>query len=355
MRIKTIGRSLVLAICILIQLHAFASNQNVLTPPPGDGPVEIKVTLRVNKVFNINTVDENYQIDGYLVYSWYDERVKFTPIDSNSTSIYFENEHARAKLATEIWAPAFELINVQGNKETPNIMLDINSDGQVVYNERFRAVFSEDMLYYQFPFDTQTFKLEIESFSFDKYQLVFTDPIIYPEIKDSKNLFDKWKPISMNAYVMEKNYEHMKDVVPNHETFSRAVFELKAKRLSGFYIWQVLFPLIIIIMASFVIFWIEDFGTQIGLGFTLMLTVVAFNFYSASILPKLPYNTFIETVIMIGYLFIFLGILAVIVNYRVNVKREEEHKMDLMRYFRYLFPIVYFITMAVFYMKFYHF
>ncbi len=45
--------------------------------------------------------------------------------------------------------------------------------------------------------------------------------------------------------------------------------------------------------------------TQLEIGFTLMLTVVAFNFYSASILPKLPYQTFIETAIIVGYVFIF--------------------------------------------------
>ena len=80
-----------------------------------------------------------------------------------------------------------------------------------------------------------------------------------------------------------------------------------------------------------------------------MLTVVAFNFYSASILPKLPYNTFIEYVFIVGYIFIFLGILAVIINHRINGIEEEENKIPLLKHFRYGFPLVYAIIMIVLY------
>jgi hypothetical protein len=101
-------------------------------------------------------------------------------------------------------------------------------------------------------------------------------------------------------------------------------------------------------MASFVIFWIRDFGTQIGVGFTLMLTVVAFNFYATSILPELPYQTFIETIIIVGYVFIFLGILAVIINYRLYDDRENQGNNILMRILRYLFPLTFFCSMVYF-------
>ena len=65
----------------------------------------------------------------------------------------------------------------------------------------------------------------------------------------------------------EKVYDHLGTTELNSRTWSRAIFEIKAKRMSGYFIWQVLFPLIIIIMASFVIFWITDFAIQIGIGF----------------------------------------------------------------------------------------
>lgn len=150
----------------------------------------------------------------------------------------------------------------------------------------------------------------------------------------------------MGTIITEKVYDHLGIQNENSRTWSRVEFEVKATRLSGYFVWQILFPLIIIIMASFVMFWIRDFGTQIGVGFSLMLTVVAFNFYSASILPKLPYNTFIEYIILVGYIFIFLGIIAIIINYRLNGDSREENKYPLLKWFRYLFPLIYLLVMV---------
>jgi hypothetical protein len=56
-----------------------------------------------------------------------------------------------------------------------------------------------------------------------------------------------------------------------------------------------------IVVASWIVFWISDFGNQLGTAFTLLLTVVAFNFYASTLLPRLPYNTFIEIAIISGY------------------------------------------------------
>jgi hypothetical protein len=158
--------------------------------------------------------------------------------------------------------------------------------------------------------------------------------------------------MSSDARIITKAYKYMDDNVNSKKNlYSRVIFEVRAKRLPGYYEWQVLFPLLIIILASFSIFWIKEFGSQIGVGFTLMLTVVAFNFYSASILPKLPYNTFIEYVIIVGYIFIFLGILAVIINHRINGEENKEHKIPLLKHFRYAFPLAYAIIMIVLYLS----
>jgi hypothetical protein len=124
-------------------------------------------------------------------------------------------------------------------------------------------------------------------------------------------------------------------------------FQIDANRKSSYYLWQVLFPVIIIILAFFSIFWIKDFGTQIGVGFTLMLTVVAFNFYSSSILPILLCSTFIEYVILIGYIFVFLCIIAVIINHRINDADEKKDKIPLLKYFRSLFLLLYVLIIAI--------
>lgn len=323
---------------IFCGVNAFSINENQ-TPPPGYTPLEVIIHLHINKIYNINTVDETYQIDGYLEYSWKDKSIKSS--DSLLKIGIYENDKARELLDTKLWIPAIELINIQGSKETPNISLEILPDGNMVYEERFFGTFGTYMNFRDFPFDSQSFKVIIEPFSYDNEQVVFTNPEIF-FAKDNDSFGEKWKIMEMTAEVKNQPY-------PENDTdtlfFSSAVFEINAQRMTGYYLWQVLFPLFIIIMASFVIFWIKDFGTQMGVGFTLMLTVVAFNFYSASILPKLPYQTFIEAIIIVGYVFIFLGIIAVIINYRVygNGKKSDTNK--LIKTLRIIFPLSFFVAL----------
>ncbi|MDN3663808.1 hypothetical protein ACFFU1_17745 [Algibacter miyuki] len=323
---------------------SFLYAQQNLKPQTNGAPIEVSVSLRVNKIYNINSVDETYQIDGYMLYSWVDERLKFTPNDSIPNIQIYENDSAKALINTSLWVPVFEFINVQGSKDTPNLSIEIHADGTIDLEERFFDTFSSNMNYKKFPFDQQEYCIEIETFSYDSKKLIFKNPKLFFEGEKKDYLGEDWEFISSKAEVLSNNYEYSHN---EKNTYSRVHFGLLAKRLSGYYLWQVLFPLLIIILASFSIFWIEDFSTQIGIGFTLMLTVVAFNFYSASILPKLSYNTFIEYVIIVGYLFILFGIIAVIINHRLNDINKQN--IPLIKYFRYTFPIAYFIIMAILY------
>lgn len=315
-------------------------------------PLEVAVNLRINKIYNINSVQETYQIDGYFMYTWKNERALSYLKDSTVNSTIFENDKAREIINSELWIPAFELINVQGSRETPNIRIEIYSDGTIEYEERFFATCSTNMDFKKFPFDTQTYQVEIEAFSYRSKKIIFKNPKLFLERDHSNYLGEDWEFLNSDAHIVTQKYKYMdENVNSGKNSYSRVIFEVKARRLPGYYEWQVLFPLLIIILASFSIFWIKEFGSQIGVGFTLMLTVVAFNFYSASILPKLPYNTFIEYVIIVGYIFIFLGILAVIINHRINGEEDKEHKVPLLKYFRYGFPFVYTIIMIILYIS----
>jgi hypothetical protein len=338
---STINRLLLSSFLLFIALNVFSQNEN-LSPPALDGPVEITAHLHINKIYNINTVNETFQIDGYLEYSWFDERVKLID-DFLAGPLIYENDKANELIDAKIWFPAFELINIQGESEIPNRSLSIHQNGRVIYEERFFGTFSNPMNFRNFPFDSQNFNIQIEAFSYDNSQLIFINPDMFLD-SSNDSFSEKWDILKMAPTINEQVYpeDNAEDIV-----FSRVVFEIDAKRKTGYYLWQVLFPLFIIIMASFTIFWIKDFGTQIGIGFTLMLTVVAFNFYSASILPKLPYQTFIEVIIIVGYIFIFLGIIAVIVNHRRSRNDDESDNNKLMKILRYVFPFTFFTALVV--------
>lgn len=321
-------------------------NFNVVGPP--ESVVEVDVIFYINKIYNIDSVNETYQIDGYLEFVWQDDRLSFST-DSLPSLLIFENDKADDLMKTDIWVPAFEFNNIQGSQDTQNKQITIYPDGKVMFEERFFGIFHTEMDFKRFPFDSKSFVVEIEPFSYDQDMLRFSNAFLYPDAYSDMNLKlgKDWVLTGTAARLDSTEYQQPAMLVPDtgSSVFSKVVFEVQADRRYGYYLWQVLFPLFIIILASFTIFWIRDFGTQIGIGFSLMLTVVAFNFYSASILPKLPYNTFIEYVIMVGYIFIFLGIIAATVNH--NLSKRDEGTFDFLKMCRRIFPFVYLLIMIL--------
>jgi hypothetical protein len=332
----------------------FSVNDNLKYSPANDESLQVSVNIHINNIYNINTVNETYQVDGYLIYKWLDERMRFTPDSILEDPQIYINDRARTLITKKIWFPSCEFVNVQGSKASPNIRIEISSDGNILYAERFFETFFSNMNFRSFPFDNQYFNIVIETWGYNNKKVVLVNPQLFPKLNDNDycQVIDKWQINSMNADICVKVYDHLGNADKDSRTWSRVEFKINAQRMAGYFIWQVFLPLFIIIVASFVIFWIRDFGIQIGVSFSLMLTVVAFNFYSASILPKLPYNTYIESVIILGYVFIFLGIIAVIINYRLNLSRKLAKKDKLLNLYRYIFPVVYIISMIWLYLAF---
>lgn len=272
-------------------------------------PAKVKIVLRINKLYNISTINETYDIDGYISVKWTDSTLQNT--DQAEAKLYI-NGHAKEQLA-EIWSPHLEFINSLKQEEKSGELLTIKPTGEVILIERFRGTFQSQMDFRKFPFDNQRFRIILESFPYSQEDVVFSDIQTFIDKDISAVFTDEWQMLSWKNYQVESfPYYNLEDAYSDTTYFSRANFTIEASRMTGYYTWQVLLPLALIIMSSWVIFWLKDQGNQLSIAFTLMLTVVAFNFYSANFLPKLAYNTFIESVIISGYVYIFINILCVI-------------------------------------------
>ena len=93
--------------------------------------------------------------------------------DTEAKSKIYENERATEVLKTEVWAPIFEIINDQGGRQTPNVRIEIFEDNKVTYRERFFGTFSSNMNFKNFPYDSQTFVIAIEAYSYSAGELIF--------------------------------------------------------------------------------------------------------------------------------------------------------------------------------------
>lgn len=305
--------------------------------------IKVVVKIQINKIYGINTADKTYIVDGYLVASWKDVSKKDTLVSRED--LIYENDFADEKIGRDIWIPAFEFVNVVGNREIGNKQIIISESGQVTYNERFNAVFTAPMDFKTFPFDTQNFLIQLEAFSYDEEKLVFLKG---PNQHDffSEGMADEWDIQEKKTYISSKDYSHLSE---NGEAvfFSRYNQEITAKRKIRYYLWQMIIPLFLIIAISWSVFWIPSLSDQLATNFTLMLTVVAFNFNTSSMLPNLPYSTFIESLVTLGYLSIFVSLIIVIKGSYLKKTRKDFDYKRLMNYCKYIFPISFLLLVLI--------
>jgi hypothetical protein len=322
-------------VCILFNCFVI----NAFQLPKNKFPVRIDVEIQINKIYDINTVNETYIIDGYLVANWVD-----TTTENVEEPIIYENILLEKKVANGFWMPAFEFINVIGDREISNKRVILNPNNIVTYNERFRAVFSEVMDFKKFPFDTQTFSIQLEAFSYDETKLFFSDAKINKHWEVS-GMSEEWEVLNKKIHVNSIEYPHLDKNKPL--VFSRYNLEVRAERKTNYYIWQFILPLILIIILSWTVFWMTGFSDKLAVGFTLLLTVVAFNFKSATVLPKLPYKTFIESLITLSYLTIFISILLVVFGTYYTKDNKNLTFSKLMKISRYVIPILFILLVLL--------
>ena len=98
---------------------------------------------------------------------------------------------------------------------------------------------------------------------------------------------------------------------------------------------------------SWTVFWINpaQFGPQIGMSATSMLTLIAFQFASGNILPRLNYFTVLDEFIVGSTIIVFLALVeSLSTSYLVSRKREA-FALRLDQVCRFLFPLTFFIFM----------
>ncbi|QGK74468.1 hypothetical protein [Flavobacterium sp. SLB02] len=307
--------------------------------PKSSNPLVVTVSIHLNKIYDINTVNKTYMIDAYLVLSWREATISDLFYQNNKAKIIYENE----EFPKNIIVPSFEFINILGNREIINKRLIINPDKTLIYNERFHGRFTSVMDFHKYPHDKQCFTIQLESFSMEKEDLIFTNPQLFPKKLDPSYM-EEWNILGQRDYVNKMVYNHL-SASKKGEEFSRCNFEIYAQRKIEYYIWKIILPIAILVVASWLVFWVKDFANQLNISFTLMLTMVTFNFFTSSLLPTLPYNTFIELVIISGYISIFLTLIAIIFNYAYS--KNDRTTLKINNFFQLFFPLLYILYILI--------
>ena len=295
--------------CVVLLCGLFVST--AISSQTGSGgavedyhPDTIWFAIYVLDVDDIDGAEQKFAANVFLKIRWIDE----TLAHSNS-----KPKHVPLK---EIWHPRLLIANQDGViRPSLDQLAQIDTDGTVIYRQRYVGQFSQPLRLCEFPFDQHDFAIQ---FIFANVSLNLkllpdiiaeAENIIGGDIAAELSLAD-WEIIKSSAQASPYRIGKTDVVVPG---FS---FVFTAKRYFTFYFWQAVVPLVLIVMMSWAAFWINpaESGAQLGLAASSILTMIAQRFVLANFLPKLPYMTRMDYLSVSGMVMVFLALIEVVIT-----------------------------------------
>jgi hypothetical protein len=264
-------------------------------PAPEKGPTPISLRLYVNDIISIHDAEQSFIGDVLFRADWRDLRLAHTGPAPCTVA------------AGQIWTPLLQLLNRRHVERIREPELSVAADGNVTLLIRSYGEFSFKADLSNFPFDRQELSFNIVSTHNEEEVTLVTRPELLGMAEELS--VPNWQ-IEMGGARSLTQY-----VPPVDKHLARLDLVLEARRLTGYYTWQQLVPLLLVVMMTWVVFWIppQFVPPRVGLAATAMLTLIAYRFAMSSILPPIAYLTRLD-IFMIGSSILVFAALATAVS-----------------------------------------
>jgi hypothetical protein len=311
-------------------------------PMGGKTPVEVSVGLYVTNLISIDETRETFEVGGYLTAKWRDPRLALPP-DRTSGGTN-QPQAARQFKTEELWTPPIEAANSVSHR-TRSYLLEADRNGVVTYTESFDAVLSNDFALKKFPFDTQALRFEFQPFLSSTSVIQFAgQPLPVTGIGAEQHTdLAAWRVRDLK-YSTEKVTGG--GVAPGTK---EALFQIVIERRSGFYIWKIFLPLLMLTLIPALVFWIDvkEFDWVLKVPMTMLLSMVAFEFAVARDLPRIGYVTFLDAVFLASFVFCFLCILEIAYVFLLQKGGRRPAAVRLHTAGKWAYPLTYLSVLLV--------
>jgi hypothetical protein len=300
-------------------------------PDPEGTPTRVQVGVLVSDVLEVDDVAQAATVDLIAVAQWHDPRL--------------------ASLAgcrvpkTAVWFPRVEILNSNQLVRERTYLADrveVGEGGNLRYVQRLTGPISTYHQLQRFPFDRHQFKFRVVTFDYPADELLIEVDTNFTRLGSRQNIADWMVHSASGASEVVRIDEFGED-------YSVFTLTIDLERSWTFYIWRVIFPMALIVMMSWGVFWIspDRFGPQIGLSATAMLTLIAFQFFVASALPKLSYFTLLDKLIVGSTVLVFLTLLQSILTVHLVFSDRSKLAQAADRHCRWAFPLLFLALWAV--------
>ncbi|MBZ3874393.1 Gamma-aminobutyric acid receptor subunit rho-2 [Sciurus carolinensis] len=282
-----------------------------MRPAFGGPAIPVGVDVQVESLDSISEVDMDFTMTLYLRHYWKDERLAF-PSTSNK-SMTFDG-----RLVKKIWVPDVFFVHSKRSfihdTTTDNIMLRVFPDGHVLYSMRQVSM-------------GPWFLVQCHSSMCDAY----TDEDLMLYWKNGDESLKTDEKISLSQFLIQKFHTTSRlAFYSSTGWYNRLYINFTLHRHIFFFLLQTYFPATLMVMLSWVSFWIDHKAVpaRVSLGITTVLTMSTIITGVNASMPRVSYIKAVDIYLWVSFVFVFLSVLEyAAVNYLTTSQEWKERKL----------------------------
>ncbi|XP_032690491.1 gamma-aminobutyric acid receptor subunit beta isoform X9 [Odontomachus brunneus] len=271
-------------------------------PNYGGPPVEVGVTMYVLSISSVSEVLMDFTLDFYFRQFWKDPRLAF----KQRTGV--ETLSVGSEFIKNIWVPDTFFVNEKQSyfhiATTSNEFIRIHHSGSITRSIRLTITASCPMNLQYFPMDRQLCQIEIESFGYTMRDIRY-------KWNEGPNSVGVSNEVSLPQFKVLGHRQRAMEISLTTGNYSRLACEIQFVRSMGYYLIQIYIPSGLIVIISWVSFWLNRNATpaRVALGVTTVLTMTTLMSSTNAALPKISYVKSIDVYLGTCFVMVFASLL----------------------------------------------
>ncbi|KAG7187763.1 hypothetical protein KM043_016805 [Ampulex compressa] len=300
---RTGGGSMLGDVNISAILDSFSiSYDKRVRPNYGGPPVEVGVTMYVLSISSLSEVKMDFTLDFYFRQFWTDPRLAFKQRKE------VETLSVGSEFIKNIWVPDTFFVNEKQSyfhiATTSNEFIRIHHSGSITRSIRLTITASCPMNLQYFPMDRQLCHIEIESFGYTMRDIRY-------KWNEGPNSVGVSNEVSLPQFKVLGHRQRAMEISLTTGNYSRLACEIQFVRSMGYYLIQIYIPSGLIVIISWVSFWLNRNATpaRVALGVTTVLTMTTLMSSTNAALPKISYVKSIDVYLGTCFVMVFASLL----------------------------------------------
>jgi hypothetical protein len=244
------------------------------------------------------------------------------------------------------WYPQVILVNESGGLyQQSGVVLRVRPDGTSTLIQTLNAAAEMELDMSRFPFDGHRLEAVFEVLGFDKDEVLLKVDSDATSSLASEVGVPQWTITGTSLSVRDRSASH----AGSEGVSSAFIVGIDVQRESFYVIRLVIIPLVVIVLLSFSVFWMDrsSLGDRVSVSFIGILTGVTYQIVMAEQLPRIAYVTFMNGFLTLSFLIMCASVLINLVVSKLDQRGKGDLGYRIDRYCRWGFPLAYFGLMLV--------